>query len=115
MTLEEQLGEDVWRLARGLSVYDSFRSAVRSRKASGEFGFLQHEETPTDLLKAPFKFSFLKRPTTWVWLSATAVLSAYLIASRISLPEVPPNPWYQASGEPESLRRPPTGDSSCPC
>ncbi len=45
-----------------LSSYHSFRSAVRSR--GDEFDFLKVEETPLQLLAAPFKFTFLRRRTT---------------------------------------------------
>ena len=61
------LGLQTYQSAGGFSAYHSFRSAVRSRWAHGEFEFLRDtEESPGELLLAPFEFHFLKRPSTWI-------------------------------------------------
>ncbi len=64
-----------------LSAYSSFRSAVRTRKTEGKFKFLKHEESADDILAAPFRFSYLKRPTTYIPL---ALASGYVLAVALS-------------------------------
>ncbi len=59
------LGNQIYMAAGSFSAYSSFRSAVKSRKASGDFDFLPEEETVDDLLVAPFHFQYLERPTTY--------------------------------------------------
>ncbi|WP_218110125.1 CPBP family intramembrane glutamic endopeptidase [Oligoflexus tunisiensis] len=59
-----------------LSAWHSFRSGVETHRASGRFAFLEHEETPMDLLVAPFEFSHLQRKTTWIPLLVAAGLGA---------------------------------------
>ena len=49
-----------------LSAYHSFRSAVRSQQANGKFLFLTKEETTDEILSAPFAFSEITKPTTFV-------------------------------------------------
>lgn len=49
-----------------LSAYDSFRLRVGDHQAKGKYQFLPKEQSINDILKAPFSFSYLKRPTTWV-------------------------------------------------
>ena len=72
----ELLGSQIFMSAGSFSAYTSFRSAVRSRKPHGEFGFLTKEETAGDLMLAPFDLTLLKRPTTYVPLGLLAVLIA---------------------------------------
>jgi hypothetical protein len=59
-------GLQLYTLAGELSAFHSFRTAVRTRRADGEFTFLRTEESSADLLSAPFDFSQLKRPTVYV-------------------------------------------------
>lgn len=72
------LGYLVYQGAGGLSAYHAFRTAVRTRKAKGQYDFLKYEETPLDILAAPFHFQYLARPTTYIPLGIGAAL-AYLI------------------------------------
>jgi len=58
----------------GVSLYHSFRSAVRTRP--DDFYFLGPEEQPGELFAAPFDFSYLQKPTTWIPLSVIAALTA---------------------------------------
>jgi hypothetical protein len=60
----------------GLSAWHSFRTVVESHRPSGHFDFLQEEETPMDLLAAPFQFSHLQRQTTWIPLLVAAGIGA---------------------------------------
>jgi hypothetical protein len=65
--------------AGGMSAYHSFRTAVATHQPHGGYEFLVEEETPLDILRAPFEFSHLKKPTTWVPLAlitGLAVLDA---------------------------------------
>jgi membrane protease YdiL (CAAX protease family) len=59
-----------------LSAWHSFRSVVETHRASGRFDFLREEETPMDLLAAPFQFSQLQRKTTWIPLLVAAGIGA---------------------------------------
>jgi membrane protease YdiL (CAAX protease family) len=51
-----------------VSAYHSFRTAVRSRRGKGDFSFLTQEESPLDLLLAPFHFEYFTRATTYLGL-----------------------------------------------
>lgn len=75
------LGGLVYQGAGGLSAYHSFRTAVRSRQSHGEYKFLKHEETPGDLLLAPFHFQYLARPSTFVPLGIGAAIMALVLNS----------------------------------
>jgi hypothetical protein len=61
-------GSKLYETAGDLSLYHSFRSAVRTRQQYGQYSFLhlENEETTDKLLMAPFQFSFLQRPTTFL-------------------------------------------------
>ncbi len=59
------LGVQLYSAAGSLSAYHSFRSAVRTRQAQGQFAFLSQEESVDEILKSPFRFSYLRRPTTY--------------------------------------------------
>lgn len=62
------LGNKIYETAGELSLYHSFRSAVRTRQLNGDYRFLPaaSEETPDQLLKAPFHFQYLQCPTTFI-------------------------------------------------
>lgn len=60
------LGAQLMLASGSFSAYHAFRTAVRSQKPHGRFKFLRYEESPSDVLLAPFRFSYLKRPTTYV-------------------------------------------------
>lgn len=61
-----QLGSQLYMAAGSFSAYASFRSAVRSRQAYGQFSFLNKEETTDELLASPFYFSNMIKPTTFL-------------------------------------------------
>lgn len=71
-----RLGEQVAMSAGSFSAYHSFRSSVQSYK-DGRYGFLGPGETPGELLLAPFRFDYLKRPST-IWPIALAGALHYL-------------------------------------
>lgn len=68
-----------YQLAGSFSAHHAFRTMVRSRKPDGEYDFLKFEETPTELMLAPFRFDFLIRPTTLLPLAAMAFLVFHVI------------------------------------
>jgi membrane protease YdiL (CAAX protease family) len=61
-----------------LSAWQSFRTGVETHRESGRFSFLREEETPLDLLAAPFQFSYLQRKTTWIPLLVATGLGALI-------------------------------------
>jgi hypothetical protein len=69
------VGNMMYISAGSFSAYHSFRTAVKSRQPYGEFEFIKNDDTVGDLLKAPFEFHFLKRPTTYIPLAVLAVLT----------------------------------------
>ena len=78
------LGAQIFQTSGGFSAYHSFRTAVRTRKPHGEYSFLTHEETPGDLMLAPFRFDFITRPTTFAPLLALTGL--LVVAAKVSKP-----------------------------
>ena len=75
------LGLKTTMTAGDLSTYASFRSAVRTQQLQGRFSFLRHEESTLDLLVAPFAFSELKKPSTWIPLSVVAGIAVAQFSS----------------------------------
>ncbi|MBF0312871.1 MAG: CPBP family intramembrane metalloprotease [Oligoflexia bacterium] len=75
-----KLGGKIYETAGSFSAYHSFRTAVNSRR--GDFSFLKHEETPSELLLAPLNFSFLARATTLLPLGVVIALSAFDLKNR---------------------------------
>ncbi len=59
-----------------MSAWQSFRTVVETHRDEGRFEFLREEETPMDLLTAPFEFSHLQRKTTWIPLLVAAGIGA---------------------------------------
>lgn len=70
------LASQVAQWSGGMSTYHSFRTAVRTRKQLGEYAFLEYEETPWDLMAAPFRIQYLLRATTLIPLAIIGGLSA---------------------------------------
>lgn len=62
----EDLGQQYYMAAGGMSAYYSFQTAVKQRKADGEFAFIKKPDEMDEILLAPFRFSFLTRWTTFV-------------------------------------------------
>lgn len=60
------LSNSLYMASGSFSAYHAFRTAVRSQKPYGKFQFLTKEESAKDLLLAPFQFSYLKRPSTYI-------------------------------------------------
>ena len=76
-------GTQLYQTMGGMSAYHSFRTAVRSRQDKGQYEFLRHEESPQEVLLAPFDPSYLKRSSTLIPLGVIAVYSALLLNAEI--------------------------------
>jgi membrane protease YdiL (CAAX protease family) len=60
-------GVKTYDLAGSLSAYHSFHTVVTEEQKRGRFLFLpQERETTKELMLAPFDFSMILRPTTWI-------------------------------------------------
>lgn len=61
-------GLGLYQGAGFLSAWDAFRTAVPvQQRTRGRFGFMPREkETVGELLRAPFRFEYLSRPSTWI-------------------------------------------------
>ena len=76
-------GSQLYSVAGGLSAYHSFRTAVLShhQAGTGRFDFLleTRDENVGDLLRAPFRLGYMKRPRVFipVLLGGLAVASIY--------------------------------------
>ena len=70
----------------GLSLYDSFRTAVIARQRDGYFAFYPRPDRVQDILKAPFAFRHLARSSTAIPLAVGAALHLY---AHRRLPEEP--------------------------
>lgn len=75
------LGGQLQMAAGSFSAYHSFRTAVRSQQAVGNYEFLKTEESPADVLMAPFRFGFLSRATTYVPLGVIALYHGLIMNS----------------------------------
>ena len=77
------LGNQLVQVAGSLSAYQSFRTAARTHGSA--YSFLPEKEDTGDILLAPFRFKFLKRPTTYIPLSLLALAIGTGIDNRGSL------------------------------
>ncbi len=78
------LGGQLAQWAGGMSTYHAFRTAVRTRKTNlGEYGFLNYEETPWDLMLAPARFDYVIRPSTFIPLAVIGALSYLSLKQEI--------------------------------
>ena len=77
------LGNLIYQGAGGFSSYHAFRTAVKSRQHHGQYEFLQNEESPLDLLKAPFNPKYLTRASTYVPLAIGAALAGLRATSAL--------------------------------
>lgn len=75
ITRKMALAGQISQWSGGMSTYHSFRTAVRTRKQFGEYQFITAEETPFDIMAAPFHVEYLLRPTTFIPLAVIAGLS----------------------------------------
>ncbi len=71
------LGGQIYFTAGLLSARESFRYAYQTRKE--DFAFLTAEESTWDVLKAPFRFEFITRPSTFIPLLGIVGILAYEI------------------------------------
>lgn len=75
-------GTQLMMFAGELSAYQSFRTAMKTRQSDGEYNFLKEtDETTGDLLLAPFAFSEVLKPTTFIPL---VLLTGLVIANHNS-------------------------------
>jgi membrane protease YdiL (CAAX protease family) len=75
-------GMHVQQTAGFLSGWDAFSRAVPALQAQGRYDFLTTPESVGDLLTAPFDVRFLSRPTTWLHLAYTGVITAIVLGER---------------------------------
>jgi membrane protease YdiL (CAAX protease family) len=78
------LGGEIFLASGGISLFHSFKTAVKSRK--GDFLFLEAEESPKDILLSPINFDYLSRPTTYLGIPGV-ILFDLLITSIFKLDE----------------------------
>jgi membrane protease YdiL (CAAX protease family) len=72
------LGLQIYQASGGFSLYHTFRSSVWQRQKFGQYNFLGQGETTLDLLKAPFNYEYLLRPSTFITLAVASGASWYL-------------------------------------
>ncbi len=70
--------------AGSFSAYHAFRTAVPSQQKAGRFEFLTQQETPGELMMAPLRFDYLKRPSTWIPLGLIAGLAFVSSSAKVS-------------------------------
>jgi len=90
-------GGGLYQGAGFLSAWDAFRSAVPvQQETRGRFRFLpKRQESVGDLLLAPFRWEYLKRPSTWIPLGALAGASALGVSAyRADKESTPGLEWY---------------------
>ena len=73
------LGNQVYQATGGFSAYHAFRTAAFTRQSQGQYEFLTVDETPAQVLLAPFDFSYLKRKTTWIPLTVAAAIGVAIM------------------------------------
>lgn len=75
---QQILGMQMYQTAGSLSAYQAFRSNVNLLKGlNAGYDFLKVDETTAELAAAPFEFSFLKRPTTYIPLAVVLGVVVY--------------------------------------
>ncbi len=77
-----QWGSQLTLVAGSLSAYHSFRSAARTHRPNGDYAFLGRDESPAEIMLAPFRFDFLTRTTTLLPLGLIAGLYAYTMSTE---------------------------------
>ncbi len=78
-----RIGNQLFNTFGFMSAYHSFRTAAQSNHR-GSYGFLREAESPADLALAPFRFSFLLRPTTFIPLTLGAALFGAILTTPAS-------------------------------
>ncbi len=69
-------GLQLYQTMGSLSAFHSFRTAVKSRTQTNDFKFLTKDEDTGDLLKAPFEFEHILKPTSYIPLGLLAAFIA---------------------------------------
>ena len=64
----------------GLSLFHSFRTAVTSRQPKGQYSFINTQDTPPDILFAPFECTNILRFSTWMALATGAIVNAWTLS-----------------------------------
>jgi membrane protease YdiL (CAAX protease family) len=59
-----------------MSAYDTFQSRIGVYQEVGKYLFLPKDQKVEDFTMAPFHFSYLQRPTTWIPFLVSMVISA---------------------------------------
>jgi len=77
------LGTLLYQGAGGMSAYHSFRTSVLTRKHHGQYDFLEYEESPADIMMAPFRFQYLTRASTYVPLAIITAFSVIAVNQPI--------------------------------
>lgn len=70
------LGSQISFAAGSFSTLHAFSNAVESRKSDGQYSFLGEKVTVADTAVAPFRFSYLTRPSTLIPLGIIGTISA---------------------------------------
>lgn len=92
--LQQLIGNSMYIHAGFMSGWDTFNSRVKAYQAEGKFQFLPKEQSVTELLKAPFHFSYMTRATTWIpFLLSLGLTYDYMMND----PEVPDKIHYRGS------------------
>ncbi len=84
------LGSQISFAAGSFSAYHNFHTRVQSHKLQGGYSFLEREDTPEEIMAAPFKFEFLKRPSTYIPIGIAGLY--YLLATNVKSKEIARNP-----------------------
>ncbi len=79
-TRRSLIGTGLYVGAGGMSSYQSFRTAVTTHYAAGNYQFLRESktETPLELALSPFRFDYLMRLTTLFPLAVVGGLASYI-------------------------------------
>lgn len=64
--LQQDIGSSAFTNAGLISAFDTFNRRVKVSQKEGQFRFLPQEQDLATLYRAPFDFSYMKKPTTWI-------------------------------------------------
>lgn len=74
MDRDVALGLQLYQTSGSVSLFHGFRTAIFSEKNRLRYDFLPEDESPIDVVTAPFRFDYLLRPTTLVPLALVSFL-----------------------------------------
>ncbi len=75
-----QLGSQISFAAGSFSTYHNYHARIQAHKQRGDYAFITAEDSIPDILTAPFRFSFLAHPRTFIPLAIVA--SLYVIQTN---------------------------------